>query len=151
MITNWDIRFLKLAKHISEWSKDPSTKVGAVVSDEKNRIISVGYNGFPRDIPDDEELLNNRTKKYQIVLHGEENAILFAQKDLDGCTVYTYPFPPCSHCASIIIQKGIKRVVSISPTNEQVERWGDSMGIAFNSFRKAGVEFVAVEMEEIDG
>jgi len=78
----WHLRFLDLAKHISNWSKDPSTKVGAVIFDSDKRIISVGYNGFPKNISDDPEKYLNREIKYQMVVHAEINAILFAQRNL---------------------------------------------------------------------
>lgn len=135
----WDRRFLEMAKLISTWSKDPSTKVGAVIADKDNRIISVGYNGFPRDIVDYEEALNDRELKYQIIIHAEINAIMFANRSLKDCVLYTYPFEPCSKCASIIIQSGISKVVS-KPNTE--ERWEESFKISRKLFHEAGVELV---------
>lgn len=132
----WDYRFLDLAEFISSWSKDPSTKVGAVVTDQNNRIISIGYNGFPQDIKDDERLLDRDTK-YKIIVHGEMNAILFANRSLNNCTLYTYPFMPCPRCASMIIQTGIKRVVSY---NSMPERWKDEFKISTSLFSESGVE-----------
>tara|TARA_B100000902_G_C27321949_1_gene925323 strand:- start:7479 stop:7910 length:432 start_codon:yes stop_codon:yes gene_type:complete len=117
--TNWDNRFLDMAKLVSTWSKDPSTKVGAVIVDPSNRLVSVGYNGFPKDITDNERLLD-RDKKYDIIVHAEVNAILFSNRTLKGCTMYTWPFQPCPRCAGLIIQSGIIRVVSIKNTNP---RW----------------------------
>jgi dCMP deaminase len=117
--TNWDNRFLDMAKLVSTWSKDPSTKVGAVIVDPSNRLISVGYNGFPKGVTDNERLLD-RDKKYDIIVHAEVNAILFSNKTLDGCTMYTWPFQPCPRCAGLIIQSGIRRVVSIVNRNP---RW----------------------------
>jgi dCMP deaminase len=86
----WHNRFLDLAKFISGWSKDPSTKVGAVIVDKNKRIVSVGYNGFPKDVKDDNRLYD-RESKYLIIIHAEINAILFANKSLDDCILYTYP------------------------------------------------------------
>ena len=135
-MNHWDKRFLELAWHISLWSKDPSTKVGAVISDRDNRIVSVGYNGFPKGIDDSPEKYEDRDYKYEVIVHGEMNAILFAQKSLKGCTLYTHPFMPCSKCASMIVQSGIKRVVS-RPNHP--ERWSESFKITKQLFNEAGV------------
>lgn len=137
----WDYRFLDLAEFISSWSKDPSTKVGAVITDHENRIVSIGYNGFPKNVADDNRL-ENRETKYKIVIHGEMNAILFAKKSLEFCTLYTYPFMPCSRCASMIIQAGIQRVVSY---NNMPERWGSEFNISKELFKEAGIELVLYE------
>lgn len=140
----WDKRFLGLAEHVSNWSKDPSTKVGAVITDNQNRVISVGYNGFPRGVNDCEKILNDREKKYQRVIHAEPNAILFAERDLTGCCIYTFPFPPCNNCSTLIIQSGIKRVVAPDASDELKERWKDSMAVAEEMFKEAGVELVII-------
>ena len=73
----WDRRYLDIAKSVSQWSKDPSTKVGAVLVRD-NRIVSVGYNGFPEGVDDSEERYNNRELKYDLVVHAEVNAIISA-------------------------------------------------------------------------
>ena len=140
----WDKRFLDLAELVSTWSKDPSTKVGACITDHQNRVISHGYNGFPRGVNDCEEILNDREKKYQRVIHAEPNAILFAERDLTGCTIYTYPFQPCNACTTLIIQSGIKRVVAPTASAELKERWKESMAVAEEMFEEAGVELVLV-------
>lgn len=138
----WDLRFLDLAKFISTWSKDPSTKVGAVVTDHENRVVSIGYNGFPKNISDDDERLDNRDTKYKIIVHGEMNAILFANKSLQFCTLYTHPFMPCPRCASMIIQTGIQRVVSY---NSMPDRWKDEFELSKSLFKEAGVELKLYE------
>lgn len=137
----WDYRFLDLAELVSGWSKDPSTKVGAVISDENNRIVSIGYNGFPQDISDDNRL-QDRDTKYKIIVHGEMNAILFANRPLQFCTLYTYPFMPCPRCASMIIQTGIQRVVSY---NNMPDRWKDEFELSKSLFKEAGVELKLYE------
>ena len=138
--TKWDGRFIELAKHVAPWSKDPSTKVGCCITDSKNRVISLGYNGFPRGIDDSPEHYEDRPVKLQRTIHAEENAILFANQDLEGCTIYTFPLPPCAGCTTTIIQAGIKRVVAPKPTDEQEERWGDSFKAAYDMFMEVGVE-----------
>jgi dCMP deaminase len=131
----WDLRFLDLAALIAEWSKDESTKVGSVIT-KGNNIVSLGYNGFPYKIKDDQRL-KNREEKYKIIIHAEANSILFANQDLEGCTIYTYPFMPCSSCASLIIQSGITRVVSY---NIKPERWCENFKISENLFKEAEVK-----------
>ena len=135
----WHKRFLDLAKHISTWSKDPSTQVGAVIVDNSKRIISTGYNGFSMGVHDNIERLENRDIKYEMIVHGEINAIVFARQDLTNTTLYTYPFMPCSRCASIVIQSGIKTV--IAPFNDN-PRWKDSFEITQTLFAEAGVELI---------
>lgn len=134
----WDYRFLDLAAFISSWSKDPSTKVGAVIVDKNNRIVSVGYNGFPKHIEDNDRL-KERNIKYNIIVHGEINAILFANKSVEGCTLYTYPFMPCPRCAGLIIQSGIKRVVSFV---NKIDRWEKDFELSRELFHESDVECV---------
>lgn len=105
---NWDYKFLDLAEHISKWSKDPSTKVGAVIVDDKNRVISIGYNGVPRGV--NEPVSGDREQKLLRTIHAEENALAFAYRDVEGCRMYV-SFPPCAHCAAQIIQRGITEVI----------------------------------------
>ena len=143
----WDIRFLDLAKHISLWSKDPSTKVGAVIFDSDKRIVSIGYNGFPKGVCDDPQRYDDRDMKYKMVVHAEANAILFAQRNLNGCSIVTYPFMPCSGCASLIIQSGIKRCIAPKLSEELAKRWKDSCDISRTMFKEAGVELCLYDHE----
>lgn len=135
----WDRRFLDLAKEFSGWSKDPSTKVGAVIVSSDRKIVSLGYNGLPQYLDDSEEVLNNRELKLKVMLHAEENAILNSvnRDNIFGSCIYTYPMPPCAHCSSILIQAGVMRVVSLK---EYSERWMESVNIALDQFLRAGVE-----------
>jgi dCMP deaminase len=139
----WDIRFLDLAKLVSTWSKDPSTKIGAVITDSDNKIISLGYNGFPKKLADDDRL-NNRETKYKMIIHGEMNAILSANRSLEGCTLYTYPFMPCPRCASMVIQTGINRIVSYKNINE---RWAEEFELSLSLFKEANIEYTEYENE----
>ena len=135
-MNKWDKNFLQLAQMVSVFSKDPSTKVGAVIVDDDNRVISIGYNGFPKGIKDDSRL-NNRGLKYDMVVHAETNALLFANTSVKGCTIYTWPFQPCSRCASLIIQAGIRRVVSAE--NKEI-RWLNNFQLARDMFVESGVK-----------
>ena len=132
----WDLRFLEMAKLVAGWSKDPSTQTGAVISYPSNQIVSVGFNGFPSRIKDDERL-NIREVKYQMMVHCEVNALLFAKGDIDGCTLYTWPFMSCSRCASVMIQAGISR--HVAPVNDN-ERWKESFALSVKLFDEAGVQ-----------
>ena len=136
-MNKWDNRFIELAEYIALWSKDPSTKVGAVVVDHKNRIVSVGYNGLPHGIDDNNERLNDRDLKLAMTIHAEENAILFAGRDVTGMTIYVHPLFPCSNCAAKIIQSGISRVVSKRVKIES--KWFDSVEKSKEMFGEAGV------------
>lgn len=139
MIDKWDRRFLELAKHISSWSKDPSTKVGAVIAEpHSRRVVSLGFNGFPAGVEDTEDRLGDRAVKYEMVVHAEQNALLFAGERAKGCVLYVTPLAPCARCAVIIIQSGISRVVAPKPDFEQ-EKWGEQARISDTLFREAGL------------
>ena len=142
MSDKWDKRFLSMAALIATWSKDPSTQVGAVIVDKERRVVSLGYNGFPKGISDDKRL-DKRETKYKMVVHAECNALLFAAKDLAGCTIYTQPFMPCPTCAGMIIQSGITRAVSHETNND---RWSEDFAIARNMFKEAGVDLTEYEV-----
>lgn len=116
---SWDDYFMAVAKLSGMRSKDPSTQVGACVVDEDNRIVGIGYNGFPRGCSDDKLPWNRAAAdeldtKYPYVCHAEMNAIMNKNvASLKGCTMYVALFP-CNECAKLIIQSGIRRVVFLS-------------------------------------
>ena len=141
MSAKWDIRFLKLATHISEWSKDPSTKVGCVVVGPDREIRSTGFNGFPRGIQDSDDRLTNRDLKYPLICHAEENAIMHAARiglALKGCTAYV-TWPPCTRCARSLIQAGVPEIV-IPSGLEIPDRWRDDFEMSMGLLREAGVK-----------
>lgn len=138
----WHKRFLELAQHMSSFSKDPSTKVGAVIFDDSNRIISMGYNGLPQKVIDCEERYLNRDLKYKTIIHAEMNAILFARKDITGCSIATWPFLSCSNCTSAIIQSGIKRIIAPSLPEELKARWEKSCNLSIELYQEAQVEVI---------
>jgi dCMP deaminase len=124
----WDARFMSLAEAISSWSKDPSTKIGAVIVNDERRILATGYNGFPRGIDDSEERLNNKEEKYPRIIHAELNALmnaLYNGVSVKGSTLYVYGLPVCSDCTKSVIQAGIKRVV-IPSMRDVPQKWADS-------------------------
>lgn len=143
----WDRRYLDLAEHISPWSKDPSTKVGAVIVRPDNSIVSLGFNGFARGVRDLPERYDNRDLKIKMIVHAERNAIIFGGHECRGATLYTWPFMPCAVCAGIAIQAGIVRCVA-PPTPEHLKaRWGEDMAISTMQFEEAGVELCIINGE----
>lgn len=126
----WDRRFLEMAELVATWSKDPSTKVGAVIVDQRNRIIATGFNGFPRGCDDSTV---ERDIKLLRTIHAEENALLFAQRDVTDMFLYVTR-PPCARCAAKIVQAGIARVVYPLPPLDFTERWGAEMAQAAKMF-----------------
>lgn len=147
-ISTWDKRFLLLADHVSKWSKDPSTKVGAVIVDTDKRLVSMGYNGFPAKIMDDPKDYLDRDTKLKKVVHAESNAIVFSQRSLKDCTLYVYPFMPCSNCAGQIIQSGITRVVA--PINAN-PKWQESFKLTQSMFEEACIILDLYGMEVLYG
>ena len=141
---DWDFRFLELAASISKWSKDPSTKVGAVIVSSDKKIVTLGYNGFPRNVRDDHRL-ETREIKYDLIVHAEANAIIHARESLWDCTIYTMPFMPCSKCAGLIIQAGIKRVVSIDADNA---RWNGNFRLSKAILTEARLDVTLYPKEE---
>lgn len=138
MNDKWNLRFIYLAQSISMWSHDPSTKVGSIIVDKNKRIVSTGYNGFPQKIEDSVDHYDNREIKYEMILHAEENAILFAKRDLTDCTIFTFPLAPCSRCAAKIIQSGITSVVSVFASDV---RWNNSLELACEMFTQANISY----------
>lgn len=138
----WDRRYLELAKLVSTWSKDPSTKVGAVLVRD-NKVVGTGYNGFPRHVNDYQERYDDRDTKYKFVVHAELNAILQAGDKADGATLYVYPgFDPpyvCSGCAKAVIQSGVSTIVSYRSTIDEDRRirWKDELYAANQMIQEA--------------
>ena len=133
----WDRWFLGLANYMSTASKDPSTKVGCVIVGPDKEVRTSGYNGFPRGVCDDD--------KYPIIVHAEENSIAQAARTgmkLLGCTAYT-TFPPCSRCARLFIQAGIKECVW--PLGDVPDRWKEDMERSKKLLTEAGISFREID------
>jgi len=141
-MNKWDNRYLELAALVSTWSKDPSTKVGAVIVGRRKTQIAVGYNGFPPGIEDSLERLNDREMKYSLIQHAERNVLDNVSFSPYGATLYATMFP-CPQCALSIVSKGIKIV--IAPHWEcGPERWQLKSIQAYNILREAGISVVKV-------
>jgi dCMP deaminase len=134
---------LDLAKQIGSWSKD-RTKIGAVIVDENKRILSQGYNGFPRGIEDNPSRLNDREIKLRYVVHAEMNCIYNACHSgvsLNGSTLYVTGLPICSECAKGVIQAGVKRAVMKFSFELLSGMWGESWKTSQAMFAEAGVHY----------
>ena len=118
MLSDRDKRLYELALHVSGWSKDPSTKVGAVLVGRDPREIALGYNGFPPGIEDTPERLSNRETKLKFTQHAERNVLDNARFDARGGVLYV-TFFPCSECAKSIISKGVVRIVTAGPSDRE--------------------------------
>lgn len=135
----WDARFVKIAFEVSLWSKDPGTKVGAVLVADR-RILATGYNGFPTHISDSLERYADREVKLSLTVHAEVNAILNAAKNgatTDNSSLYV-TFPPCVSCATAVIQAGITRVIC-PDLSSAPERWIESFTNGQNLLLEAGL------------
>ena len=110
--TEWDKRWIGMAKYVSTFSKDPSSQVGAVIVKGK-REISFGFNGFPECIPDNPEWYNDRELKLKLVIHAEQNALdkVERRSDLVGASIYVFPYAPCGGCCKSIVASGISRII----------------------------------------
>lgn len=141
-LSKWDKRFIDLATMVGGWSKEPRSRVGAVIVRPDRSIASLGFNGFPRGVDDSDERLANRALKNSIAVHAEMNAILAAHSSVKGCTIYVTPLLPCSHCAGAIVQSGIIRVVATC--GQMSQDWLESAKISQIIFDEAGVEYLFV-------
>lgn len=148
----WHKRFLRVAYETASWSKDTSTKVGAVIIGVDKKPKSFGYNGMPRDVNDDVPSRYERPEKYLFFEHAERNAIYNADVPLDGCTIYITHFP-CADCARAIIQKRITAVVVDKKNNNRedeglAERFAAQWAAADEMFAEAGITILEVDLDE---
>ena len=147
MSSKWIDKYFDLAHQVSTWSKDPSTRVGAVAVGAKGQILSQGYNGFPRGIEDTEARLSDRGQKYKYVVHAEQNCIYNATLNgvsLADSDMYIWGLPLCSECAKGVIQVGVKRVFMCYPT-EIPDKWKESFELTAAMLKEANVEWNCYE------
>ena len=152
----WARHFLQLALDHARMSKDPSTRVGAIITGPDREIVSGGFNGFPRGIADTPERLNDRDTKLKLIVHAETNAILGAARlgaGLKGCTLYlaatddsgmVWGGPPCTRCTVEIIQAGIGGIVSYSP-KKVPSRWHEDLALARKLIEEVGISYLEYE------
>lgn len=147
MLLKWEKRFVELAEHIAQWSKDPSTKVGAVIFDPNRRhVLGTGYNGFPRGCVDSTSGYADRSTKYLRVVHAEVNAVLNCTLVPRGQSMAVTKLP-CVECSKVIIQSGIQVVYTFDQVTAD-PRWMESQTNALQLMWEAGVEvFSGPELE----
>ena len=147
-VLSWDEYFMSVAQLSSMRSKDPNTQVGACIVSSDNKILSMGYNGFPNGCSDDEFPSEREGEgydtKYFYVTHSELNAILnYRGGSLEGTKMYVSLFP-CNECAKAIIQAGIRTVVYDSdkydgtPSIIASKRMFEAAGVEFKAYHKTG-------------
>jgi dCMP deaminase len=156
MSERWDRHFLRLALEHARMSKDPSTKVGAVIVGPDREILSAGFNGLPRGIADTADRLGDRDTKLKLIVHGEMNAILAAARSgvrVKDCTLYMaatdasgtiWGGPPCVRCTVETIQAGIKEIVSW-PMRTAPTRWHADLMVARELLEEAGIRYREIE------
>lgn len=139
----WFKRWHALAGHVSDWSKDPTTKVGAVIVGRDHRQIAMGYNGFPPLIRDIPERYADRPTKYKFTQHAERNALDNAQFSCEGGTLVTTMFP-CIECAKSVISKGIVCVVTPAVPEPLPGEWSwrNDCPLSIQMFEESGVRIV---------
>lgn len=146
-VISWDEFFMRVAIAASMRSKDPNTQVGACIADVNQRILSVGYNGTPGELDDDDfpwgTCDDPLEDKHSYVIHAEANALLNYRgslKDMTGATVYVTLFP-CHECAKMLVQAGIGEVVYLddkyggTTDNLIARRVFDQCGIAYRQVK----------------
>lgn len=134
----WQAFFMDVAKRCAQMSRDPRTKVGAVIVRPNKTILSTGFNGFPRMVCDDPAVYADRDEKLRRVVHAELNAILTAPERPVDCTIYSTHMP-CARCAAAIIQAGISTVVCPEPDAEFALRWREDIIASRDMLAQAGV------------
>jgi dCMP deaminase len=141
MINKWDLRFMALAHAVAPWSKDTRTKVGSIIVNDRNPI-SMGFNGPPCGCNDNLKERLEAPLKYMYMVHSEANSLIQSAKNgqkTDGCTMYVTLFP-CSNCAGLIVNAGIKRVVCNDKPDFNNEKYGESWRITLVIFEEAGIQ-----------
>jgi len=142
---NWDEFYINMCLHVSKKSKDRSTKLGAIIVGNNNEVLSIGFNGFPRGIDDNEEKYHERPTKYLVTEHAERNAIFNCARNgiaTEGTTMYL-PFDPtpCARCTRAVIQSGIKRIVGTDVifTGKGLQ-WEEDLALAREMLEQCGIE-----------
>lgn len=142
---------MQAAENVAQWSKDPRRKVGCIIVDADNNQLSGGYNGFPRGIVDDGRL-DDRDIKLKMIVHAEANAVAAAARNghsIKGATAYI-THNPCSQCACLLIQAGIKRVV-FKKQNGYSTEWTKDFKLALDLLAEAEIEVVSVTIQYYPG
>lgn len=154
----WDNHFLQMALLNARLSKDPSTKVGAIITTRDRDFISAGFNGLPRKLEDTKERLNNRETKLLLTVHAEMNAVLAAAKlgiKINNCIMYIvatdksgeiWGGPPCHRCLVEILQTGISKIITYEQKSVPT-KWEESLRLSKELIKEAGLEYKEIKLE----
>jgi dCMP deaminase len=146
---NWDEFFLGMAKYVSLKSKDPSTKSGSVIVRPDRSVASIGFNGFPKKMPDPPYMYDNREEKYSRIIHSEVNAAIFCRdQSMEGYTLYNWPLPPCDRCLVEMVQHGITRFVAPKMSADAEARWGEAVKKTRQYIQECRLELLEVDLDE---
>lgn len=138
--TEWDRKWMAMAKTVAtEFSKDPSTKVGAVLTFNLKKFINIGYNGFPEGADDSPELYLDREKKYERTVHAEINSVLGIGHQ-GPFTIYC-TLHPCSDCVLVLKNAKVNRMVFPRPTENELSRWGEKFLKAESLMDECGIQW----------
>ena len=142
----WIRNYMGVAEQVSSWSKDPSTKCGAVAVGKFGQIISQGYNGFPRGVDDRPDRYADKETKYKYVVHAELNCIYNAALNgtsMNGSMLYVYGLPVCNECAKGIVQIGVSKVFMKYPTDIS-DKWKNAFSHTKDMFDESGIDYFIV-------
>lgn len=148
----WNVRFLKLAKEVSSWSKDQSSQVGAVIVTPDKNPVSFGYNGMPPGIDDSVSSRHERPEKYFWMEHAERNAIYQADRHLLKDSIIYVTHHPCADCARAIIKSKISEVVIIEENgldSEVVKRNQNNFDVSRQMLEESGIIVRTVKQEDL--
>jgi dCMP deaminase len=140
MTPEWSRRFMELARFVSGWSNDPTTRVGCVIVGPMNDIRAVGFNDFPNGIRSDIAGRNEPPGKYVWMEHAERNAIYAAARSgiaLQGCRIIL-PWFPCVNCARAIVQAGLSELIALRPDMLH-PTWGNDFAVSLQLLEEANV------------
>lgn len=138
---SWDEYFLDLVKKVRTRSIDPSTKHGCYIVDSNHRVVSQGYNGPVQGIPDEIVELT-RPEKYRYMIHSEQNAVVFAQQSLIGCTAYITGHP-CTTCFNLLVQAGVSSIKYGNQNSQCVSK--EDKDYCLKIAKSKGVQLIQIE------
>jgi len=148
-----ELAYMKMCQVVASQSKDPSTKVGAIIVGKDDLVLSTGFNGFPRGVKDLDVRYFDRETKYKLIEHAERNAIYNAARagtSLLDSTLFVQ-WMPCHECARAIIQSGIARIFVGNFGDEKLKkRWEESWGYSALMFAESGIELTFVDLPKGD-
>ncbi len=150
---HWPIRYLEMAcGDVASWSKDPSTGCGCVIVNDKKRLKSLGFNGFPEGVEDRPEWYADRATKYPMMVHAEANALDNAEVSVRGMAMFVSKHP-CAPCALRIASRKIGEVhyqIAVSPADVAFEqRWGDDIAQARLTLGRAGIPLIGWDIFDV--